>query len=350
MVTVSTFRKAMDKSSNIAVGELHKLALEAHSNYGTHNSKRLDSALKLTKLHHLIGNTLLTPSVHAEHSKNLGNRYLKKLEQVQDRAIQQGKPREFDARSEFRFLTLIHALEAPSIRRVYKAIDKLRRDLTEATEKSVGVWLLGAIEIEVISLEMMRQISSNRSVTEARKADVCEGLLTKLPLQMHGLNYYFLVHFHGIAHARSSNRFEQYYTNLKQYKGWRTEARQIELKNLSEHYGGKKKSTEKSLLDIARYITKGGNDWIGSKAYLRYKLSFDNEFVETEDGWISRNRKRNAELRKEHQEEGLEDPLAMTAQEIGDLATVIDNLMSQARGRTGYLISAKSKRKLTTTE
>lgn len=350
MVTVSTFRKAMDKSSKKTVSALHKQAIEAHGNYGTHNSKRLDSALTLMQLHHLIGKTLLTPSIHAEHSKNLGNRYLKKLEQVTSRAVKQGKAKAFDARSEFRFLTLIHTLEAPSISRVYKAIDKLRRDLVEATEKSVGIWLLGAIEIEVISLEMMRQISSNRSVTEARKADVCEGLLSRLPESMHDLKYYFLVHFHGIVQASSSSRFEKYYTNLKQYKSWRSEARQIEMKNLSEHYGGKKKSTQRSLLDIARYITKGGNDWIGSKAYLRYKLSFDNEFVETEDGWISRNRKRNAELRREHQEEGLEDPLAMTAQEIGDLATVIDNLMSQARGRTGYLVCAKSKRKLTTTE
>jgi len=40
----------------------------------------------------------------------------------------------------------------------------------------------------------------------------------------------------------------------------------------------------------------------------------------------------------------------MTVQEISDLATIIDNMMSQTRNRTGYLVHTKSKRKLTTTD
>ena len=79
-------------------------------------------------------------------------------------------------------------------------------------------------------------------------------------------------------------------------------------------------------------------------------MLFRSEIIETEEGWVSRNRKRNAELRREHQEEGLTDPLAMTVQEISDLATIIDNMMSQTRNRMGYLVHTKSKRKLTTTK
>ena len=341
---MTPFRKSLQKSSQRAKAALLDAAIEYRGNYGTHNSKRLNYALSVMGVHHLKDKTLLSPRVHAAHSEQVGKQYIKRLAMVSAKAKTSDKSKGFSVGAQFRFLTLIHCLEAPSLSRVYKAIAKLRNDLIKATESSVGIWLLGAIEVEVISLEMMRQISSNRSVSEARKADVCEGLLDQLPPPMRDQKYYFLIHFHGIAQASSAQKFVDYENILRGNKTWRYEPRQIQLKPLSVHYGGKRKTTRQSLVDIARYITKGGNDWVGSKAYLRYKLGFDNEVVETEDGWVSKNRKRNSQLRREHSEDGITDPLAMTCNEIGDLAQIIDNMMSRTADRTGYLLHAKSRR------
>lgn len=344
MVKVSPFRKSMHKTLERAKNALHEALIETRGDYGTHNSKRLKYALKLKGLTHLEERTLLSPKVHAKHSKNLGQRYLKRLALVNTKAAAKNKPTNFNVSSEFRFMTLIHCLEAPKLSRVHKAIDTLTNDLKKATESSVGIWLLGAIEVEVISLEMLRQIASNRSVSEARKADVCEGLLDRLPPTMQDREYYFLIHFHGIAQANSQERFTEYENILRSNKTWRFEPRQIQLKPLSRKFKGKPKTPEENLLHIARYITKGGIDWNSSKGYLRYKLSFKNEIEETEDGWVNKNRQRNSELRREHKEEGITDPLAMTCGEICDLAQIIDTMMSKTRDRTGYLLQAKSRR------
>ena len=163
------------------------------------------------------------------------------------------------------------------------------------------------------------------------------------------LSSFFLVHFHGIVVANSDNRFDSFRQVLNKNRLWNKEPRQIQLKPLSENFGGQSKSADKSLKDIARYITKGGNDWIGNKAYLRYKLAFDNEHFESEDEWIQKNWRRNETLKQEHREEGIEDAFSMTADEIGALARVIDGMMATKRDRTGYMVYAKSRRKLTTT-
>jgi hypothetical protein len=137
---------------------------------------------------------------------------------------------------------------------------------------------------------------------------------------------------------------------LKKNKDWKREPRQIQLKPISKQFKSKSKPLDKNLVDIARYITKGGNDWIGGKSYLRYKLAFENEYLFNEDEWVNKNWRRNEVLKQEHSEEGLEDALSMNVSEIVSLATVIDAMMSFNKTRTGYLVFAKSKRKLTTTE
>jgi hypothetical protein len=96
---------------------------------------------------------------------------------------------------------------------------------------------------------------------------------------------------------------------------------------------------ESNLKDIARYITKGGNDWIGNKAYLRYKLSFDSRDTSDEDAWVQENWRKNELLKKERIEEGLEDALSLTHSEIACLAGVIDRMMRQKKSQTGYLVS-----------
>ena len=114
--------------------------------------------------------------------------------------------------------------------------------------------------------------------------------------------------------------------------------RAIELKRLSTQFKGRKKPMESNLKDIARYITKGGNDWIGNKAYLRYKLSFDGRDTSDEEAWVQENWRKNEILKQERIEDGLEDALSLNYHEISCLAEVIDRMMNLKRNRIGYLV------------
>jgi hypothetical protein len=95
---------------------------------------------------------------------------------------------------------------------------------------------------------------------------------------------------------------------------------------------------DSNLKDIARYITKGGNDWIGNKAYLRYKLCFDGRDASDEEAWVQENWRKNEILKQERIEDGLEDALSLNQYEISCLAEVIDRMMNLKRNRIGYLV------------
>ena len=92
------------------------------------------------------------------------------------------------------------------------------------------------------------------------------------------------------------------------------------------------------------------NNLIISARVVDIILDDTNEYLFKEDAWVNKNHTRNETLKKEKKEDGIEDALSMNVSEIVSLATVIDSMMSFNRSRTGYLVSAKSKRKLTTTE
>ena len=125
MAKMSDFRRAMERSSKRAVTEMHNLAIASHGNYGTHNKKRLDSALKTMGLHHLIGKTLLTPSVHAEHSNQLGQRYLKRLEYVQQKAADPKMQREL-------------------LGRANASLDEMEKEIKEVIEKHMLAFVYSA--------------------------------------------------------------------------------------------------------------------------------------------------------------------------------------------------------------
>jgi hypothetical protein len=236
------------------------------------------------------------------------------------------------------------------VQRTIQTIKKFQSQLQNTIESSKGIWCLGAVEVEVINIEMMRMIHEDQTESEARKLSVIESMIKRLRKNDQQLSSFFLVHFHGIVTASSQYRFNDFADALKENKDWKREPRQIQLKTISKQFKSKLKTLDKNLVDIARYITKGGNDWSGGKSYLRYKLAFENEYLFNEDAWVNKNHTRNETLKKEKKEDGIEDALSMNVSEIVSLATVIDAMMAFNRTRTGYLVSAKSKRKLTTTE
>ena len=328
--------------------------------YGTQNNVRLRDALAWEELHHLQGSTLLSPEIHEPHAQRLAARYLKKLAIVQRSVRKQQQelikankrygvncdPRSLTAQDRFRFPTVLHSMQVLNVEKTLRTVGAFQKQLQSVIEGCRGLWCLGVIEVEVVSMDLMRQLTE-KSDTEERKLAVCESMVKRLPKWEQGLSVYFLIHFHGIVVATQHKHFADLEQQLKRH--WKHESRQVLVKPLSKVFGGKPKTPEASLADIARYITKGGNDWIKKKAYLRYKLSFEQEHLDTEDAWVNKNWRRNEALRRENKEEGIEDTLALTRREIGKLARVIDGMMGTNRSRTGYLVSAQSKRRTLST-
>jgi len=339
-------KKSLGKTREILIEEYKKSSFQL----GSHNKVKLNKSLAAIRLYDLQETTLLTPEIHAIHSLNLADKYIAKLDSLVNAEKKPYLKNYKSQKSKFRFLTLLNTMELMDVNKTLNVIDKFKSDLTSAVEESRGIWCLGAIEIEVVNINVMRSIKDSKTDSETRKLDVCESMIKNLKKKDQYLSSFFLVHFHGIVVSNTESNFHNFRDVLKKNRLWKKEPRQIQLKPLSEHFGNKPKPVDKSLKDIARYITKGGNDWIANKAYLRYKLAFDNEHFETQDEWVQRNWRRNEVLKQERHEEGIKDAFSMTVQEIGLLARVIDRMMGSKRDRNGYLVSAKSKRKLITTE
>jgi len=357
----SEFRKHMEKLSGRTVIALKEEARKARFDYGTQNKVRLNKALASQGLHHLQNRTLLSTEIHTRHATRLAGRYVNKLATV-ERSVRQRQrdlykankrynvncdPCSLTVHERFRFPTVLHSMAVLDVQRTLRTVRAFKQQLQSVIEQCRGLWCLGVVEVEVVSMDLMRQLT-DQSDSEERKLAVCESMEKRLPKRFQGLSVYFLIHFHGIVVATQPRHFTDFERQLR--RQWKHEPRQVQVKPLSKVFNGQSKTPEKSLVDIAWYITKGGNDWVGKKAYLRYKVAFDSEHVESEDAWVNKNWRRNETLHREHREEGITDTLALTRGEIGTLARVIDGMMGTVRNRTGYLVFAQSKRrKLTTT-
>ena len=331
----TVFRKQMDQHSSGTVVAIKEETLASKFYVGSHNKVRLRKALAVTGNLDLAETTLLTPSIHKIHGDRLAERYLRKWNQVKSACHNTDQ-----ARARFRFLTILDCLEVPDPDIAIKTIVAFKEALAEVLDSSVGIWMLGAVEVEMVSLEIMRE---NRKLTttdsgEMRKLDVCEALLKKFPKNHQKLPSYLLIHFHGVVSAVNEHRFDQFEQRLKAVKNWAKIPRAIELKRLSTQFKGRKKPMDSNLKDIARYITKGGNDWIGNKAYLRYKLSFDGRDAADDEAWVQENWRKNEILKQERIEDGLDDALSLNHHEISCLAEVIDRMMNLKRNRIGYLV------------
>jgi hypothetical protein len=325
---------------------------------GSHVKFRLKKSLASVGRVDLAERTLLTPSVHSIHAARLAYRLTAQWEKIREKNIRAWLSIPADLRhgtepvsdstladNHLRFMTLIDSVTVVDSHHALQAATRMKVELTSVIEKTTGIWFLGAIEVEVISLDMMRRLSDTKSLTgsETRKLDVCETLVKDLDGTLYSNDSsLILVHIHGLVTAKFDSSFERLRKNLLQNQRWSIAPRQIEIKKLSTEYFGKAKSTIQNLKHIARYITKGGNDWYANKAYLRYKIGFgndDSEFM-TEEKWIAKNWRNDQLLRKEHKEEGITDMLSMTVHEIAQLAICIDSLMALSPLRNGYLVRA----------
>ena len=325
------FRKRMNKNSLVTVEGIRKELMNSRFIIQSHNKEKLRKSLSLTNDLHLFDKTLLNPQIHKIHSKSLFERFV--------------KHKESNSKKIYKFLTLLHSVEILNEQRIMKSIEEMRFQIHKVVSESKSIWCLGSIEVEVVSLRMMRKIREEDkfSDSEHRKLDVLEKLSKRLRKKKERESESLvLIHFHGIITSSSDYNLERFNSLLRLNPTWNKIPRQIELKNLSTSFQGSSKSLNENLKHISTYITKGGNDWYGNKSYLRYKIGFDNESYDSEDSWIKKNWRRNEILRKEQREEGIEDVLSLNRFEISLLTNVIHKLMCQKRDKKGYLIHSKS--------
>ena len=337
----------MTKASDVAKIALLNEYSDSRFTIGTWNATKLRKSLAMTSDFNLANTTLLNEKIHAQHAERMCKKFMAKVDALKRSIPTNVKNREESIRQRCRFLTLIHSVDILDVERTLEKIKLFKQQIECAIYHSKGIWCSGAIEVEVISLELMRRVQIENGVSEQRKYDVCQLLSKHLNKSERSHSSHFLIHFHGIVFANSKERFQNFETLLKSFRAgnrriWSKAPRQIQLKPISTQFAGNKKSLKANLTDIARYITKGGNDWFAGKAYLQYKLAFENNDILSEDAWIQKNWRRNQSLRQEKAEDGLEAILSLTKSDIIYLALTINAMMNLSRNRLGYVVQASS--------
>lgn len=160
---------------------------------GTHKRTRLRRAG--------CGNskTLLHNDVAANHGKMLAADYKNRWSKLSRDA----------AYARLRFLTVLHSVVRLEKTSVLRAVERMETALLRVFEGS-GTWMLGAVEIEIVNIELLRRVSA-LSEDEARKLDVLEKLsesertFVGSLVDDNPLDRGVLVHFHGMVDVRGGS-------------------------------------------------------------------------------------------------------------------------------------------------
>ena len=347
---------------------------------GSLNSEKLKSSLAEMGNLDVLKRNLLQAQVGKKHASMLADRYLRKAKKmdareaknlikweiIQKRGYRRGERRVslFSTYESFRFITILFAVTNLCEEAAVNAVKRMKHHLKEAFKKVLGVTCLGAFEIEVTCRKMMRELFDRKSTVrhqqridqgfdsdriieiekiadseEARKLHVLESMGGYLDNSLYSDEpSELLIHFHGVVCAPSEAKFNELLKVLGQNSLFVKEPRQIVMKKLTKSYGQINKTVEENLEDIAAYITKGGNDWVSKRAYLRYKIRFSNGTPMTDQEVESLNWRSNESLRQIRKDQGgIEDLLSLSVHEINVLAMAIHKMMNLAPKGQGYL-------------
>ena len=312
---------------------------------GVNQEKALNQCLVSSGNSHLQGRTLLAKDVRKIHSASMVERLLNLANSVTGEKKTGGlsKSRSADEalRNRLQFITVLHEVcplelnaVAESAEQLIATIDNFAQSLKQ---QRLGCSFVGAIEIEIVSMRMMREAHQHDDLDDLtsgrRKFKVLDSMLGR-SRSLRNAPTVALVHCHGIIDLGKCS-YDDACTRLRQIWG---KSYQVEVKNLSEQYRGKKKSVALNLKHIAGYITKGANDKIQDGISLHYKLSFDKDMESIEDQMIQGWRKFDL-IRAERITDGLSHSKSMTKAEIAFHAEAIDMLMGLKRNRMGYVIT-----------
>lgn len=353
-------------------------------------TQRLDTTFNLYNRSDLIGRTLLDDDIHCKHARILEERFIRKFRKIKKRELAHQKRKHLASGSNHplvpytehqiaanttRLITLLHeVVELDSDAAVQSAMN-MKKQIVTAIEKIDGMTCLGAIEIEVISIPLMEELHTARETgvrppdtddpiepyrvteiekttipNEYRKLETCKALAGPFMQSIFkSERSQLLVHFHGVLISQKKSDFDKLADFMRSNPQWKIAPRQIEIKNLSRHFGKDKKtgkpnekSIEESLSHIANYVTKGGMDLRNKSTCLKLKFRFSDgtpistkEFKAITDraSWLIKNTGSQY-----HSKPNNYDPLALSSDEIFVLGETIDKLMNKDTTRTGYTI------------
>jgi hypothetical protein len=349
---------------------------------GSHAKTRLATALAAMGNEGLLNKTLLWPAVSNSDADDLFLRFRRKAARIDEREAgkaakelsRNGRPyrrgekriKPFSTYQSFKFLTILHKVVHLCDGEAVNAVKQMMYQVNECFSRVSGVSCLGVAECEIISRRLMRrirqltidgkknqidfnggyisverknEIEKTIEAQEFRKLSVCEGLSLDNDASLYSNDESeLLIHFHGIVCAPSQKKFDEILDVLKSNPMWKKQPRQIELKCLTKKYGKKVKSVVDNFRHISDYIVKGGNDWVGKKAYLRYKLRFCNDMPLSEDEIDNINWRTDQLLRMDRKDQGrVEDLLSLSVNEINILTKTIYGMMNLKSNGQGHI-------------
>ncbi len=289
--------------------ELKRLQKHIRFGIGTHKNKKLRQALGSR-----ARSTLLDEGVSKTHSARLLKQFLWRW----------GNLKKEDAQDRLKLWTVLDSVVALDEEKILSAVDSMRARLDAVCRQVKGIEVIGAVEIEIVNIKKMKQLSS--TVDEARKLNV---ILSLIPVSEKSLfaeshDTWALVHFHGVVDL-GSNADAKLELLRESAKRWWSDKFQVQLKPLHED-----KTLRTSLTNIARYLVKGGNE------NLIYKIGFGWDAAENLERQMLKSGKSKLGL----DFEGFTNEMSLTMDEVRVLGTVVDRMMGRTGSknmRNGYL-------------
>ena len=371
--------RTLKAKGEIEMKRLIEVANKLHRfEVGDKHEGRLEQSLRWTGKSHLKDKTLISHSLHRQHSKRLAEQLIKRWKKVQrdftkrmSKRIQINEQLKTElkiqretkkiiiseheiANKHIRFLTLIDSVCVVDAYEALILAVGMRNELIDVITATNGISCLGVIEASIVAIKKMNEEASLFPDKEFYKLDGINILAKRENLTEYCSNQdaaLFLIHFHGVIFAKKEEQFEIFESNLKQNIRWNVALRQFELKKLSKSYDGKTKTIEQNLKHIASYMTKGANALKDGYFYnFKYKIG-----PSSEEDWIAKcsgSNKISAEFKRSLKEEysveddwieliKIEDTLSLSAYEISEQIQLVDYLMSLDNTRTGYLINVE---------
>ena len=292
---------------------LEKYAKVVRFDVGTH---------KQTKLKRTLGSrsksTLLAGTVSATHQKRLLKQFLGRW----------GKLQRVEEQERLRFFTVLGSLAEVNEKNILKHIGILKRELIQVFKKVKGLDVIGCFEIEIVNFKVMTARATQAGVDEARKLFVLEAMLGDIDRtlleQKAPSDSYALIHFHGIIDFGNNAEVKVEQLRIAAKEIWRGSHR-VEMTRFHTN-----KTTGANLRFLAKYLVKGGNE------NLIYKIGFGWDSDEN----VEREMLKQGKYKQDPNDEGVENELSLSIEEVKVLGSAIDSLMGITKSRnmrTGYL-------------
>ena len=239
--------------------KLDRLRSKLRHNLNRHKRKKLTGRGKFT---------LLADDVHEKHSKRLFKRFDTKWGWL-------SKAKEQDR---LRFVTILHDTVPCNVEDIEASISSMRDRLKGTLDRVRGIHFVGAVEVEIVNLETLRDIANIRDENENRKLQVLEEMSTRHQKLFDRHNVVALVHLHGVADlgplvCQEKEAKDAVAREGTQVRGGSGEYRVEVKRTFSEYADGRKVPIRKNLEGMANYMVKGGNE------DLRYQARFGRDIL-----------------------------------------------------------------------